>query len=96
MTFQLDFATIASILSFILAIAAILNMAIKEGERREAVKQMKDTIRKIEDRQVRYDIDNNENGKLLAGIKATLESLVESFSVVRSSLDKHISDTRGN
>jgi len=96
MTFQLDFATIASILSFILAIAAILNMAIKEGERREAVKQMTERISKLENRQDRTDECNSKNGELLGWMKATLEGLASSVDKMQLSIEKLVSGSRNN
>jgi len=93
MTFQLDFATIASGLAIIIGIGSLLDRKIKEGERREAIKQMGERILKLETRQDKIDCDNNDNGKLLVRIDATLESLAKAFEIVRGSLEQHISDT---
>ena len=88
--FQLDFATIASSLSIILAIATLLRMAVKEGERREAMRRMKEDLAELTKKycvtEGKFEVDS----KLLAAIKATLDALVKSVDALAASFSRHV------
>lgn len=87
---QLDFATIASAFSTILIIATLIGFAIKAGERREAMSQMKRDIDGIREKITEYDVSSREDGKLLAGIHATLTALVNSVDDMRRAFQQHV------
>ena len=90
MALQLDFATIASALSIVLAIATLLRMAVKEGERREAMRRMREDLESLKRNfgitEGKYEVDS----KMLAAIKATLDALVKSVDALAASFTRHI------
>ena len=90
MTFQLDFATIASFLSIILAIVTLLRMAVKEGERREAMRRIREDLDKLSSKYSKTEDKYEVDSKLLAAIKATLDALVKSVEALSSSFARHI------
>jgi len=90
--FQLDFATIASALSIIIMIATLVGLAVKAGERREAIKQMKKEIEDLKKALSNADTQTTIDGKLLSAIKATLDGLVGSVKEVRDLVLTHIAE----
>ncbi len=92
MMFQLDFATITSVIAIIIGLANILRMAVKEGERRESVRRMNAEIESLKIKQDQAAIDNAADGKILASIQATLNALVASVNDMRIAFLQHVSN----
>ena len=87
---QLEFATVASLLSIILMAGTLIGLAIKAGERREAMKQMGRDIDELWKKHNIVDEQAREDGKLLSGIDATLKALVGSVNDLRVVIMTHV------
>jgi len=89
---QLEFATVASILSIILMTATLIGLAIKAGERREAMNQMKREIDELWRKHGAADEQAREDGKTLSSIQATLVELVKAVDSVRLAFMAHVGE----